>query len=111
MNAVDLASLIAQRDATRALYHELMRVPSLSVGLYTIPAGAPDPQQPHSEDEVYHVVGGRGMIRVGEEERAVAAGTVVFVAAGVAHRFHSITEDMTILVFFAPAEYSRANAG
>jgi mannose-6-phosphate isomerase-like protein (cupin superfamily) len=71
-----------------------------------LPAGARDPQEPHTEDEVYHVVGGKGRIRVGEEDRTVEAGTVVFVEAGVDHRFHSIEEDLTVLVFFAPAEGS-----
>jgi len=33
---------------------------------------------------------------------------VVFVQANIEHRFHTITEDLTILVFFAPAEYSQA---
>jgi mannose-6-phosphate isomerase-like protein (cupin superfamily) len=72
-----------------------------------LPAGAKDPQQPHTEDEVYHVVSGKGRIQVGAEDRAVEAGTVVFVEARVEHRFHSIEEDLTVLVFFAPAEGSR----
>jgi quercetin dioxygenase-like cupin family protein len=38
------------------------------------------------------------------EDRAVESGTVVFVAANVEHHFHSISEDLKILVFFAPAE-------
>jgi mannose-6-phosphate isomerase-like protein (cupin superfamily) len=71
-----------------------------------LPAGASDPQQPHTEDEVYHVVSGKGHIRVGAEDRAVGAGTVVFVEAGVDHRFYDIEEDLTVLVFFAPAEGS-----
>ena len=73
-----------------------------------LPAGATDPQQPHTEDEVYHVVSGRGRIQVGAEDRAVEAGTVVFVEAGVDHRFHAIAENLTVLVFFAPAEGSRS---
>jgi hypothetical protein len=32
----------------------------------------------------------------------------VYVAAGVDHRFHDIAEDLALLVFFAPAEYSRS---
>jgi quercetin dioxygenase-like cupin family protein len=36
----------------------------------------------------------------------VSEGSVVFVAAEVEHRFHSITEDLVVLVFFAPAEYA-----
>jgi quercetin dioxygenase-like cupin family protein len=52
-------------------------------------------------------LGGKGRIQVGAEDRAVETGTVVFVEAGVVHRFHSIEEDLTVLVFFAPAEGSR----
>jgi mannose-6-phosphate isomerase-like protein (cupin superfamily) len=52
------------------------------------------------------VVSGRAQILVAEENRAVSAGSIIYVAKNVAHRFHSIEEDLTVLVFFAPAEYS-----
>ena len=107
MVAMDITRLLAGHDFSGEPYLEFLRVPSLSVGLYVLPAGAEDPQQPHTEDEVYHVVSGRGRIQVGAEDRAVEAGTIVFVEAGVDHRFHSIEEDLTVLVFFAPAEGSR----
>jgi hypothetical protein len=42
------------------------------------------------------------------EDREVGPGAVIFVKAGDEHRFHSISEDLTLLVFFAPAEYSAA---
>ena len=35
-------------------------------------------------------------------------GSVIYVPKHVEHKFHSIVEDMTLLVFFAPAEYSRS---
>jgi mannose-6-phosphate isomerase-like protein (cupin superfamily) len=41
---------------------------------------------------------------VGEEDVAVSAGSLVYVAARVPHRFHAIDEDLTVLVLFAPAE-------
>ena len=104
MEAFDLARLLTGHDPSVEPYHEFLRVPSLSVGLYALPAGTADPQEPHTEDEVYHVVGGRARIRVGAEDRAVEAGTVVFVEAGVEHRFYAIEEDLKVLVFFAPAE-------
>ena len=106
MEALDLPRLLSGHDFSGEPYLEFLRVPSLSVGLYVLPAGASDPQQPHTEDEVYHVVSGKGHIRVGAEDRAVGAGTVVFVEAGVEHRFYDIEEDLTVLVFFAPAEGS-----
>lgn len=107
MDAFELAELVARREASGEPYLEFLSVPDLSVGLYVLAAGQPDLQQPHGEDEAYYVVSGRGRITVGAEARDVRAGSVVFVAANVAHRFHDITEDLTLLVVFGPAEGSR----
>jgi mannose-6-phosphate isomerase-like protein (cupin superfamily) len=85
-------------------YHEFMRVPALSLGLYVLDAGAVDPQTPHAEDEIYHVMQGRGRIAVGGDDRPVGPGDTVYVAAGVEHRFHDISEQLRLLVVFAPAE-------
>src|SRR5688572_8813149 len=106
MDAFEISQLINEQQQVGQAYLEFLRVPTLSLGLYALPAGGVDPQKPHTEDEVYYVVEGRGFIRVDEEDRPVELGTVVFVAANVEHRFHTISEDMKILVFFAPAEYS-----
>lgn len=85
-------------------YHEFLRVPAMSAGLYVLPAGKEDPQRPHHEDEMYYVVRGRARFIAGEEDREVAAGSVIFVAAEVEHRFHDISEELAVLVFFSPAE-------
>lgn len=104
MNAFEISQLIIEQQRSGGSYLEFLRVPALSVGLYNLLAGGVDPQQPHTEDEVYYVVEGRGYIRVEGEDRPVESGTIVFVAANVEHHFHSISEDLKILVFFAPAE-------
>jgi mannose-6-phosphate isomerase-like protein (cupin superfamily) len=104
MDAFELAELLAERERSGQLYLEFLKVPTLRVGIYALAAGGTDPQQPHAEDEVYYVIEGRGVIRVGDEDRPVAPGSVVFVAAGVEHRFHDIAEDLTILVFFASGQ-------
>ena len=83
---------------------EFLRVPALSLSTYRLVAGGPDPQQPHTEDEVYYVVRGRARFRAGSDDCAAQPGTVLFVEAGVEHRFHSITEDLELLVIFAPAK-------
>jgi mannose-6-phosphate isomerase-like protein (cupin superfamily) len=106
MEAFELADVSATRAASERLYHEFIRTHDLSVGLYELPAGATDPQGPHTEDEVYHVVSGRATITVGGASRPVGPGSVVFVAADKDHRFHDITEDLVVLVFFGPAEYT-----
>jgi mannose-6-phosphate isomerase-like protein (cupin superfamily) len=104
MEAHDLSDLLARQAASGRRYLEFIRVPDLSVGVYVLPAGGVDPQQPHAEDEVYHVVAGRGRITVGDETADVGPGSVVYVAKSVPHRFHDIAEELRILVFFAPAE-------
>ena len=106
MQAYELDQVISQRLDTNKLYLEFLKVPDLSMGLYVLPAGGTDPQSPHTEDEVYYVVSGKAQILVAEENRDVQAGSVVYVEKNVAHRFHSIEEELTLLVFFAPAEYS-----
>ncbi len=85
-------------------YFEFLRVPAMSTGLYTLTEGATDPQSPHKEDELYYVVRGRARMKAGNEDHVVASGTIVFVAAGVEHRFYEIEEELAVLVFFAPAE-------
>ncbi len=104
MDARDLPELLEEHAAAGCLYHEFLRVPTMSAGIYRLPAGAADPQSPHGEDELYWVVSGRALIDVNGEDRPVAAGTSVFVAAGVPHRFQAIEEDLVVLVVFAPAE-------
>jgi mannose-6-phosphate isomerase-like protein (cupin superfamily) len=106
VQAFELAQLISQRESSSKLYLEFLKVPDLSMGLYVLPAGGADPQSPHTEDEVYYVVGGRAQIKVADEDRPVQAGSIVYVAKNVEHCFHSIEEELTVLVFFAPAEYS-----
>ncbi len=108
MHAFELNDLRAARLAGGRGYLEFLRSPHLSIGLYELPAGGIDPQGPHTEDEAYYVIAGRATITVGSEERPVTAESVVFVGAGVVHRFHDIEEDLSLLVAFGPAEGSRA---
>jgi mannose-6-phosphate isomerase-like protein (cupin superfamily) len=106
MQAFEIADLITHQAGGSKPYLEFLKHPSLSVGLYVLPAGGIDGQEPHTEDEVYYVISGRGKFTHADEERPVQAGSILFVAAGVEHRFHSITEPLSIIVFFAPAEYT-----
>ena len=99
-----LSELEKMRSATGKLYLEFLRIPHISAGIYVLPPGGTDLQSPHKEDELYYVVRGKARMKAGSEDRAVAEGSVIFVAAGVQHRFYDISEELTVLVFFAPAE-------
>lgn len=86
----------------KVLEHE-----SLLVEIYA-PRGT-DPQQPHTRDELYVVVEGNGRFVNGEERHAFEPGDVLFVPAGVAHRFEEFTEDLVVwVVFYGPEGGERA---
>ena len=100
------ALLDAHRASSRR-YLELLRSSSLSVGLYVLAPGATDEQEPHGEDEVYLVAAGGSLFTAGSDTREVRAGDILFVAAGIPHRFHDITEELRLIVVFAPPEGSQ----
>ncbi len=104
MKAFRLDRLEAERAANDGAYLQFLRERNMSAGLYALARGAVDPQRPHGQDEVYLVVSGRASLTVGEETTQVARGSVVYVPAGVPHRFHHITEDLRVMVVFSPPE-------
>ena len=79
----------------------------LSVGTYSIPAGGLDDQTPHTEDEIYVVRAGRATLVTSSGPAEVGPGSVVFVPAMEAHQFTEVTEDLALLVIFAPPYGSR----
>ena len=79
----------------------------LSVGTYSIPAGGQDDQTPHSEDEIYVVQSGRATLVTTSAIVDVEPGSVVFVPAGERHKFTEVSEDLALLVVFAPPYGSR----
>ena len=92
-----------QADRSRS-YAEFLRRPGVSMGIYHLPAGGKDPQHPHSADEVYVVLKGRGALRVRDSRIDVGPGSIVSVDHGEEHQFVDIMEDLQVLVVFAPAE-------
>jgi mannose-6-phosphate isomerase-like protein (cupin superfamily) len=100
----NIADAEKRRQQSGKRYLEFLRVPAMSAGVYVLPAGGADPQSPHTEDEMYYVVRGRARMRAGSEDQTVSEGSIIFVAAGVEHRFYDITDELVVLVFFAPAE-------
>jgi len=102
MNAFEYDEVSRQQAESGGPYSQFINEGSMSLGLYVLAAGSVDEQSPHTEDEIYYVVSGRGAILVAGERRPVRAGSIVFVAQAVEHRFVDIEEDLSLLVFFAP---------
>ena len=105
--AAELDEVIEQaRAAPDGYAAEVLRSELLSVGLYILPAGGTDDQTPHDEDEVYYTVRGRAKLRVGSDDHPVQPGSLLFVAANAVHFFHDISEELILVVFWAPPEGS-----
>ena len=107
-SVLDLQRHTGEMHRAGERWREVMRVPDLSVGVYRLAKGADDDQTPHAEDEVYYVLAGRGVLQIGASEHPVGPGSLAFVPAKAKHHFQEITADLELLVFFAPAEGSRA---
>lgn len=105
----ELSRLVAEQLVGDRPYLEFLRHDTMSAGLYVLEAGATDLQKPHAQDELYYVVEGRAVLEVDGDQRPVQPGTLVFVPAGMQHRFHSIAAKLSVLVFFAPAESAVAD--
>ena len=103
-NFFHISELEKQRELVEKRYLEFLRIPAMSAGVYVLPAGGADLQSPHKEDELYYVVRGKGKMRVGSDTQSIRAGSIIFVAAAMEHRFCDIEEEVVVLVFFAPAE-------
>jgi mannose-6-phosphate isomerase-like protein (cupin superfamily) len=78
----------------------------LSKGSFEIEIYAPrgtDPQQPHTRDEVYFIVSGRGEFESEGATHTFAPNDVFFVPAGEKHRFTQFTDDLVVwAVFYGP---------
>lgn len=110
-NVFDFSQMLSKSDKP---YLEFLRVPSLSVGIYVLEAGATDNQTPHHEDEVYYVAGGRAKMQTEvdgvEKSFEVDPGTIIFIPARMNHCFTDIIQRLDVLVFFASAAASSAGA-
>jgi mannose-6-phosphate isomerase-like protein (cupin superfamily) len=71
---------------------------SLQLEIYA-PRGS-DPQKPHTRDEVYIVVAGRGEYVCEGARQPFEPGDFLFAAAGESHRFERFTDDFVVWVLF-----------
>ena len=82
-------------------FTEVLEHGSMEVEIYA-PHGT-DPQTPHTRDEVYVVVSGNGTFFNGSDRHPFGPGDVLFVPAGVEHRFEDFTDDLVVwVVFYGP---------
>jgi mannose-6-phosphate isomerase-like protein (cupin superfamily) len=63
----------------------------------------PNRQTPHTQDEIYVVVRGQGVLFHDGKRDAFGPGDLMFIAAGTEHRFEDFTDDLAVwVVFYGP---------
>lgn len=97
----DLDDLRARLKGDAVQYLEFLNVSAVNCGIYFLPKGSRDMQAPHDDDEVYVVLSGRARMQLGDAQRDVGPGSLLYVGATTEHSFFEIEEDMTLLVIFA----------
>lgn len=106
--AFDWQELMADSEQAQSPWLPFLRRPTLSMGVYRLQAGGRDGQSPHAQDEVYYIAEGKAVLQVEDDQVPVEPGSVVYVRAGAEHRFHSIEEELVVLVFFSAAKPPQA---
>jgi mannose-6-phosphate isomerase-like protein (cupin superfamily) len=96
LTVADALTRLPGRDGKR--FATVFEHGTLLVEIYA-PRGS-DPQQPHTRDEVYVVVAGRGEYICADTRQGFEPGDVLFAAAGISHRFENFTEDFAVWVLF-----------
>jgi mannose-6-phosphate isomerase-like protein (cupin superfamily) len=100
----DASKVVETIDQTPQQFHRLLERPGLVVGVLRVRPGGLDTQSAHDDDEVYAVISGRGLLRVGDIDHPVGVGSVVFVPKSMPHRFHGNKELLTVAYVLVPPQ-------
>lgn len=99
--AFELEDLVSRLEKEGGYFLDFLKVRGLEAGIIVLRPGEEDTQEPHPADELYYVIEGSGLVELGRGRRPVKKGSIVFVPAGMRHRFYGNREDLVVLYMFA----------
>lgn len=99
--AFELQDLVSRLEQEGGYFIDFLKVRDLEAGIIVLRPGKEDTQEPHPADELYYVIEGSGLIELGKGRHTVKKGSIVFVPAGMHHRFYGNSEDLVVLYVFA----------
>ena len=99
--ALELQDLVAQLEKEGGYFLDFLKVRDLEAGIIVLHPREKNTQKPHSADELYYVIEGRGFIELGKGKRPVKKGSILFVPARTDHRFYGNKENLVVLYMFA----------
>jgi mannose-6-phosphate isomerase-like protein (cupin superfamily) len=99
--AFTLEEIMEKRDSNTNVWEQFLTVPTMRFGLYMLPASVGgDDSLTHDFVELNIVVNGTGTFSVGTDEIKIKPGTILYIEDGVGHNFHSITDDLDVLILW-----------
>ena len=98
MSRLTISNALESIKDSNELFKQLFSHGSLTVEIYK--PQKVDLQQPHTRDELYVIASGSGYFVNGNSREKFEPGEVLFVPAGVVHRFEEFTDDFSTWVFF-----------
>jgi len=93
-----IKNALDELDAHSEPFKTLFQRGSLIVEIYK--PNSIDLQTPHTRDELYVIASGHGEFINGDNQQKVETGEVLFVPAGVEHRFINFSDNFSTWVFF-----------
>jgi len=104
---ISLSDSLQRLNDSNQLFLELFTHGTLSVEVYR-PLSI-DLQKPHEKDELYVIISGTGEFFCGGDRQPFKPGDMLFVPAGVDHRFENFSDDFaTWVIFYGPKGGERA---
>lgn len=96
-----LSQLASELEKQGGYFLDFLKVRNLEAGIIVLHPGEKDTQEPHSDDELYYVIKGRALMELGRNKLQVNEGSIVFVPAGMNHRFYGNDSELVVLYMFA----------
>jgi mannose-6-phosphate isomerase-like protein (cupin superfamily) len=80
---------------------DVMDTPTMEVGIINLKKDQEDTQQPHTSDEIYYVISGRGTIEIDGIKNEVNPGKIIYIPKKIRHSFHAFSNELIVLYIFA----------
>lgn len=97
----ELQDIASRLENEGGYFLDFLKIRDLEAGIIVLHPEQRDTQQPHSADELYYVIEGSGWLELGKTKRSVKRGSIIFVPAGMHHKFYGSENDLVILYVFA----------
>jgi mannose-6-phosphate isomerase-like protein (cupin superfamily) len=100
----ELSQLVTRLENEGGYFMDFLKTRNLEAGIIVLHPNEADTQEPHSDDELYYVISGNAWMEMGKKKIEVKEGSIIFIPAGLRHRFYGNSKDLFVLYVFAAKE-------